>query len=72
MQKNYNGLYVGEYSVSQGCGHIETLEQAIKNNKNVILNKTGADYLVVAVGISFDEVAIVLDEFRKKIEGNKK
>ena len=68
----YGDLYVGEYSVNQGCGHIETLEQAIKNNKNVILNKTGADYLVVAVGISFDEVAAVLDEFRKKIEGNKK
>lgn len=68
----YGDLYVGEYSVSQGCGHIETLEQAIKNNKNVILNKTGADYLVVAVGISFDEVAMVLDEFRKKVESEEK
>ena len=65
-------LYIGEYSVKEQCGHICTLGDAIKNNKSTILNKKTTDYLIVAVGISFNEVAIVLDEFRKKIEGEQK
>ena len=65
-------LYIGEYSVKEQCGHICTLGDAIKNNKNTILNNKDTDYLIIAVGINFNEVAIVLDEFRKKIEGKQK
>lgn len=61
-------LYIGEYSVKEQCGHICTLGDAIRNNKSTILNNKTTDYLIVAVGINFNEVAIILDEFRKKVE----
>lgn len=64
-------IYVGEYSVSQGCGHIETLDEAIKNNRFIILNGRNVDYLVITYNSDYDKVAEELDNFKKELENRK-
>ena len=65
-------LYVGEYSPKQKVGYIETLEQAIRNNRIAIYNNTGADYLIIAIDKDYDKVADALDELKRTIENKEK
>ena len=45
-------MYVAEFSSSQGAFHIETLSEAIQNNRELLLNKVDSytpDYLPFAL-----------------------
>lgn len=68
---NLDDMYCVEYSVSQQCFHIDTLQQIVIQNKITVEQGTSTDYKIVAVCSSYDNakaMAAYLDVLYKKAE----
>lgn len=66
-----NDLWVAEYSVSQGCFHIHTVESMMKKNLSAIVERRSSDYLPFAVCKNSDEANRACDLLGKKLGINR-
>ena len=62
-----NDLWVAEYSVSQGCFHIHTVESMMKKNLSAIVEKRSLDYLPFSVCESSSDANKACDMLAKKL-----
>lgn len=55
------GEFAVEYSVSQDAYHIDKLEQALRNNINMSLNKISNDYKILYIG-TYENCKMFIEE----------
>lgn len=60
--------YVVEYSKSQNCFNITTLEKSINTNKQIFKNKISSDYQIIELSDSYEEASSIVKELRKELE----
>lgn len=60
--------YVVEYSNSQSCFNIATLEKVINTNKQIFKNKISSDYQIIELVDSYEEASSFVKELRKELE----
>ena len=58
---NLNEIYLAEYSVTQGCFHVETAREAMESNLRQIVGGWTNSYLVFAVCGSHEEAGEACD-----------
>jgi len=54
-------IYIGEYSCSQGCYHIITVQEAIKTNAEMAAKGVYNDYIPIFYGNSYEDVKGALE-----------
>lgn len=60
------GFYAAEYSGSQNCFHVDSLDRALAMNRSNALDKRSNDYQILAITKTMDEAQAYCKEFRKK------
>lgn len=58
--------YVAEYSASQNCFHVDTLQRVLRLNRANALGQRSVDYQIIAICSTDDEAMDVCREFRKE------
>ena len=62
-------LFVVEYSLSQGAFHISTIEEMLRNNVRMIVQRqTSNDYLVVGIAATHEEAVELSKVFDQYVE----
>ena len=64
-------IWVVEYSKSQGCYHITTLEESVKVNKKMFDENNGNDYQIIATANDMDEAYKLADEIKRNASNSK-
>jgi len=54
-------LWVAEYSASQHCFHVATLDSVLVANTNMVIEKNNNDYLMFWVGETYQEANAACD-----------
>lgn len=65
-------IYVGEFSFSQGCYNVTTLENAIQFNSRAVIANRPIDYIPVCWASSYTEASLACDQIKKAREGTGK
>ena len=60
------GLYVAEYSASQGCFHVDTLQRTLRLNQANALEQRSLDYQIIAICSSDDEAMEFCNQFKQR------
>ena len=60
------GFYVAEYSGSQNCFHVDSLNRALAMNRSNAMDKRSTDYMILVITETMDEAQAYCKEFRKK------
>jgi hypothetical protein len=58
--------YTAEYSASQDCFHVDSLENVLRLNAINALNKRSLDYQIIAICSSDDEAMDFCRKFKKE------
>lgn len=58
--------YTAEYSASQDCFHVDSLDHVLRMNSINALKKRSVDYQIIAICSSDDEAMDVCRKFRKE------
>lgn len=66
VNKAVEKVYVGEYSKEQDAYYIETLIEAISENKKMFYQDNLNGYMPICYGSSYEEVSEKLDRMRKE------
>ena len=56
-------IWVCEYSPTQGCFHIDTLEKTLEVNRQGVASGLAADYLLLHIAQSSEEVHAFADKW---------
>ncbi len=59
--------YFVEYSVSQQCFHIDTINRTFETNINSIINDISNDYKVITIVDSYKEAQEYIRNFKKNL-----
>lgn len=59
--------YTAEYSASQNCFHVDTLQRVLRLNRANALGQRSVDYQIIAICNSDDEAMDVCRKFRKEL-----
>jgi len=62
-------LWVAEYSASQRCFHVATLESALVANTSMVIGKNNNDYLMFWVGETCEEANAACDAMAELHKG---
>ena len=62
---NYNEIYTVEYSASQNCFHVDTLENVILMNIANCASKNSVDYQIIALCDSYEQAMESCRKFKK-------
>lgn len=60
--------YFVEYSVSQQCFHIDTVNRTFMKNLELALNNISNDYQVIAIAENYDEANNIVYKVRKELK----
>ena len=66
VNKAVEKVYVGEYSKEQDAYYIETLIEAISENKEMFYKGILNDYVPICYGSNYDEVSEKIEMMRKE------
>lgn len=66
VNKAVEKIYVGEYSKEQDSYYVETLIEAISENKEMFYKGTLNGYMPICYGSSYEEVSEKLEIMRKE------
>lgn len=58
--------YVVEYSVKQRQFHVEQLFDALRNNRQIILNRYPTDYVIIYLCDTHEEAHLYIRELKNK------
>lgn len=61
-------IWVVEYSKTQGCFHVTTLEDSVEKNRRMYDNDANNDYQIIALADTFEEAHEIARELRKQEE----
>lgn len=59
--------YAAEYSVSQNCFHVDTLQRVLRLNQTNALGQRSVDYQIIAICTSEDKAMDICQKFREKL-----
>ncbi len=66
---DFKNFWVAEYSASQRCFHVATLESALVANTSMVIEKNNNDYLMFWVGETREEANAACDAMAELHKG---
>lgn len=65
---NYNEIYTVEYSASQNCFHVDTLEKVILMNRANCRSRNSVDYQIIALCDSYEQAMENCRKFKRLLK----
>lgn len=62
---NYNEIYTVEYSVSQNCFHVDTLDKVLMMNRTNCRSKNSVDYQIIDLCNSYEQAMEKCNMYRR-------
>lgn len=62
---NYNEIYTIEYSASQNCFHVDTLDKVLMMNRTNCRSKNSVDYQIIDLCNSYEQAMEKCQKFKK-------
>lgn len=63
-------IYVLEYSPSQGCFHIETLNEMLNGNLSNLFRNNNADYIAISISTDREKLYCLSDQLKQLRDEN--
>lgn len=65
---NISEIYIVEFSLSQRCFHVDTMEFVFRKNIRSVLDRTQSDWIMVGISKKYNEATDLVDVFRKELK----